>query len=101
MVFLSPTSMVPAPLPAGEGSGRIYLLTNEHYEVRYVGATFQKAHTRLTAHRSAKTAVGEWVRSCQPLILVVDRAPDRPRLHERERAWIEHWRRLGARLLNQ
>ena len=97
---------IPRPFSPGTGNGRIYVLTDpDSMAVRYVGATFQKAHDRLQSHLSHQTglpAVLRWVAEMgtRPLIMVVDRAASRPELHERERGWILHLRGLGADLLN-
>ena len=91
------------PFEMGSGNGRVYLLLDaSSMEVRYVGMTFQPAHTRLTAHRSERRTPGpgELFGSSEPLVVVVDRDNTRPDLAAREKRWIAWLRDSGARLLN-
>lgn len=95
----------------------VYVLSDPRTgAVRYVGVTGVRSPLdRLRSHiaealRGGTSARCDWIRSVlddglEPTITVVDRTEGdrreaRPVVLQRETAWIEHFRRIGAALLN-
>ena len=86
---------------------QIYTLSDPRTEdIRYVGITIQELKRRLRQHLAAARKrtpyyVSAWIRQLleqelRPTITLIETTED----PNRERYWIQHYRRLGARLTN-
>lgn len=89
-------------------TGFIYSLVDPHTgEIRYVGKTTQKLHTRLQAHLApskilAKTHKNSWIKSLsgsRPLISMIQEL-DSSDLDSAEVYWIKFFREQGCPLTN-
>lgn len=89
----------------------IYALSLDGVDHRYIGATTQKIHRRLTGHkqnalqpyRRGTAPVYDWMREVGPnnvIATLIDRVPDSD-IHEAERRWISNLRAQGFDLLNE
>jgi GIY-YIG catalytic domain len=78
----------------------IYGLTSPDGQVRYIGRTTLPGD-RFLAHRYAKTALGDWVRSVGATMVEIEFC-EYPvvRAGKREFYWIEKYRAMGADLFN-
>lgn len=81
----------------------IYAIADMDDRIRYIGHTRLGLHARLRAHRTAKTAVGEWLRSidCEVRIFILEEwngGEPWPGIIERD--WIKLCREEGCDLFN-
>lgn len=80
----------------------IYAITDDEGRVKYVGRTTQRVRYRLSAHHSAKTPCGEWLRANRERARIKILEADVPyaKAGLAERRWIMKFREEGHDLLN-